>query len=63
MLRFYHLRAVLALIPYKTEEEVLTNINSSEYGLSASVFSTDHTQAWRLARAIESGAVHINGQT
>ncbi|CEH16527.1 Aldehyde dehydrogenase [Ceraceosorus bombacis] len=54
---------LLALIPYKSEEEVLNIINESEYGLSASVYSTNHAQAWRLARAIESGAVHINGQT
>ncbi|KAI9826939.1 MAG: hypothetical protein M1832_005878 [Thelocarpon impressellum] len=44
-------------------DEALRLANDTEYGLSASIFSRDVMGAMRLARRLDSGAVHINGMT
>jgi acyl-CoA reductase-like NAD-dependent aldehyde dehydrogenase len=46
-----------------TEEEALELANDTEYGLSAAVFTKDLRTGLRMAKGIESGAVHINGMT
>lgn len=51
---------VLAVLPFDTEEEVITTVNSSEFALSASVWSKDIQRARRVAQAIRCGAVSIN---
>jgi acyl-CoA reductase-like NAD-dependent aldehyde dehydrogenase len=53
----------VSLIPIETEEEALRIANDTEYGLTAAVFTDDLRRGLRLARNIESGAVHINGMT
>jgi aldehyde dehydrogenase (NAD+) len=52
---------VLGVIPFDTEEEAIRLANESEYGLSGTVFTTDVSRAFRVARAIRSGTIGING--
>lgn len=54
---------VSTLIEVDTIEEAIQVANDTEYGLSASIFSKDLSKAIQIARRIESGAVHINGNT
>ncbi len=57
---------VIIVIPDETKseeaviDEMINIANDSDYGLSAAVWSTDVAKAKRVARRIESGAVHIN---
>ncbi|KXJ93616.1 Aldehyde/histidinol dehydrogenase [Microdochium bolleyi] len=53
----------VSVIPFNTDTDALHLANEGDYGLSAAVFSTDLRRALRLARRIESGAVHINRMT
>ncbi len=52
---------VLAIIPYRDEEEAVRIANDTPYGLSAYVWSGDPARAQRIARRIRAGMVHING--
>ncbi len=54
---------VAPVTTYETVEEAIEIINSSEYGLSVGILTTDAFGAIELAERIESGAVHINDQT
>lgn len=45
---------------FKTEEEVLSKANATEYGLMAGVFTQDINKALRVASEFESGMVGIN---
>ncbi|MDA0824705.1 MAG: aldehyde dehydrogenase family protein [Proteobacteria bacterium] len=51
---------VLAIIPWDDEEELIAEVNSVEYGLTASVWTRDLARAHRLAARIESGYIWIN---
>lgn len=51
---------VLAVILFKTEEEVIRMANDSEYGLGAGVWTNNIKRAHRMARVIEAGTVWIN---
>lgn len=51
---------VLAITPWDDEDTLITQINSSEYGLTASVWTRDLSRAHRLASRIEAGYVWIN---
>jgi betaine-aldehyde dehydrogenase len=51
---------VLVMQPFDTEAEAVALANDSEYGLSASVWSTDVDRPLRVARQIEAGTVWIN---
>jgi acyl-CoA reductase-like NAD-dependent aldehyde dehydrogenase len=53
----------VALYEVETEEEALRIANDTEYGLSSAVFTEDLRRGLRLAREIETGAVHINSMT
>lgn len=53
----------VSVISVKNDEEALELANDTEYGLSAAIFTRDLGRALRMARGIESGAVHINGMT
>lgn len=50
----------VSLITFSTDEEALRVANDTEYGLSSAVFSKDLRHALRIAKKIETGAVHIN---
>lgn len=52
---------VLSVIPFDTEEEAVRIANDSQYGLAGCVFTTDVNRAFRVARAVKSGAVGVNG--
>jgi betaine-aldehyde dehydrogenase len=51
---------VLVMQAFDTEEEAVALANDSEYGLSASIWSTDVDRPLRIARQIEAGTVWIN---
>ncbi len=51
---------VAAVQSFTTEEEVLTAVNASRYGLAAAVLTHDVQRALRLAQDIEAGTVWIN---
>lgn len=51
---------VLPIVPFDTEAEAVAMANDSEYGLAASVWSTDDDHAFDVARTIDSGTVFIN---
>ncbi|WP_280640555.1 aldehyde dehydrogenase family protein [Hymenobacter volaticus] len=51
---------VVTLTPFDTEVEVLAWANSTEYGLAATVWTSDLNRAHRVAHALQSGIVWIN---
>ncbi len=51
---------VVTLTPFKNEEEVLEWANSTEYGLSATVWTQDLTRANHFSRQLHSGIVWVN---
>ncbi|KAI9758611.1 MAG: hypothetical protein M4579_002987 [Chaenotheca gracillima] len=53
----------VSLMTFQTEEEAIATANDTEYGLSAAVFTSNLGSGLRIAKQIESGAVHINGMT
>lgn len=53
----------VSLIEIETEEEAIRIANDTEYGLSSAVFTEDLRRGLRIAREIETGAVHINSMS
>ena len=53
----------VSLFEVETEEEAITLANDTEYGLTSAVFTEDLKRGLRFARAIETGAVHINAMS
>lgn len=51
---------VVTIMPFDTEEEVVTMANSTMYGLAASVWTENLTRAHRIAGKIQSGIIWIN---
>ncbi|MEJ0024046.1 MAG: aldehyde dehydrogenase family protein [Alphaproteobacteria bacterium] len=51
---------VLAVIPWEDELELMSMVNNSNYGLTASIWTRDLSCAHRLAAQVESGYVWIN---
>ncbi len=51
---------VLAIMPYKTQEEAVEIANSTQYGLSAYIYAEDDDSAMRIAQQMRCGMVHIN---
>jgi len=51
---------VAPVIPFDTEEEVISRANDSEYGLAAYVYTGDHDRAARVSNALEYGMVALN---
>ena len=51
---------VLAVMPYRTVAEAIEIANGTEYGLAASVWSSDNDTALEVAAKIRSGSVWIN---
>lgn len=50
----------LPIAAFKTEEEAIRLANDSEFGLTASVWTSDHQRGRRVADQIEAGTVCIN---
>jgi aminomuconate-semialdehyde/2-hydroxymuconate-6-semialdehyde dehydrogenase len=51
---------VVTIMPFDTEEEVLTYANSTRYGLAATVWTQNLTLAHRVAAKLHSGIVWVN---
>ncbi|NIR52243.1 aldehyde dehydrogenase [candidate division KSB1 bacterium] len=51
---------VVTLMPFDTEDEVVKYANSTQYGLSATIWTEDLTRAHRLANQVQSGIIWIN---
>ncbi|KAJ4310725.1 hypothetical protein N0V94_008299 [Neodidymelliopsis sp. IMI 364377] len=54
---------VLGVRVFGHNEDPVTMVNESSYGLSGAIFSRNHLKALRMAKAINTGAVHINSAT
>jgi aldehyde dehydrogenase (NAD+) len=52
---------VLAVVPFADEEEAIRLANDTEYGLSATVWTSDVKRALRLAKAVRAGTIGVNG--
>jgi len=52
--------AVVSIMPFDSEDEVLRYANSVEYGLSATVWTENLSRAHRVAEKLESGIIWIN---
>ncbi|MGE0503374.1 MAG: aldehyde dehydrogenase [Rhizobiaceae bacterium] len=65
-MRVYHEETfgpVASIIRFADLDEAVSTANDTEYGLAASVFSSDVTRALDVARRLETGICHINGST
>jgi aminomuconate-semialdehyde/2-hydroxymuconate-6-semialdehyde dehydrogenase len=51
---------VVTLTPFKNQEEVIAMANSTEYGLSATIWTQNINKALQTAEKLESGIVWIN---
>jgi NADP-dependent 3-hydroxy acid dehydrogenase YdfG len=52
---------VLSVIPFADEDEAIRIANDTEYGLAATVWTSDIKRAMRMTKAIRAGTVGING--
>lgn len=52
---------VLAVIPYRTEEEAIEIANGTPYGLGAYVFSSNRERGTSVGRQLQAGRVFLNG--
>jgi aldehyde dehydrogenase (NAD+) len=52
---------VLSVIGFETEDQAIKLANESVYGLSGGVYTTDISRAFRVARAMRTGSIGING--
>ena len=51
---------VVTLQSFKTEEEALMLANTSDYGLSATIWTQDVNRAHRVAAKVQSGIIWVN---
>jgi aldehyde dehydrogenase (NAD+)/betaine-aldehyde dehydrogenase len=51
---------VVVIIPFEDEADAIKIANDTEYGLMASVWTSDGARGHRVAAAIESGMVGVN---
>jgi aldehyde dehydrogenase (NAD+) len=52
---------VLAIIPYKDEDEAVAIANDTPYGLAGYVYSGDINHARKIAKRLRAGNIHLNG--
>ena len=51
---------VVSIMPFETEEEVLSYADSTDYGLSCTIWTENLSRAHRMAKSIQSGIVWNN---
>ena len=51
---------IVSIETFADDAEAVMNANATAYGLAASVFTSDHTRALRVSRAVRAGTVWIN---
>ncbi|MFQ5652796.1 MAG: aldehyde dehydrogenase [bacterium] len=51
---------VVTVMPFESEDEVLSQANSTQYGLAASVWTENLTRAHRMANRLQFGVIWIN---
>ena len=51
---------IISLVPFDDEDEAVTLANQTNYGLAASVYTTNLDRAIRVSRAIKAGTVGVN---
>ena len=54
---------VLAVVPFTDEDEAVRLANDTQYGLGATVYTSDVRRALRLAKGIRAGTFGVNGYT
>jgi aldehyde dehydrogenase (NAD+) len=54
---------VLSVIPFRDEDHAIALANDTDYGLGASVQTSDVRRALRVARAVRAGTFGVNGYT
>lgn len=52
---------VVTLEPFDDEEQAVSMVNATPFGLVGSVWTADVGRAWRVASAIDAGTVWVNG--
>lgn len=52
---------VVGVIPYQTIEEAISEVNDSDYGLQAGIFTNRMDVAYKYAQHVEAGGIIING--
>jgi betaine-aldehyde dehydrogenase len=51
---------VMCVLDFDSEDEVIARANSTEFGLSGGVFTSDITRAHRVVDRLEAGTLWIN---
>ncbi|TAM93652.1 MAG: aldehyde dehydrogenase [Jatrophihabitans sp.] len=54
---------VVAVLPFRDEDEAIAMANDTEYGLSGSIWTRDLGRALRVSRAVESGNLSVNSHS
>ena len=54
---------VVAVIPFRDEDDAVRIANDTMYGLSGSIWTRDGARALRVARAVETGVISINSNS
>jgi aminomuconate-semialdehyde/2-hydroxymuconate-6-semialdehyde dehydrogenase len=51
---------VVTLIPFESEEQAIADANSTEYGLAATIWTSDLKRAHRVSHQLKSGIIWVN---
>ena len=51
---------VLAVTPFRSDDEAVQIANSTDYGLAAGVWTSNLSRAHRMVRDVRAGVVHVN---